>query len=191
MQDGSRPGRIAEEGTPTMPERTGYIQVYTGNGKGKTTAAFGLALRAVGVGHTVLVAQFAKATQCGELGAFERLGDQVELRRYGSGCFIRGNPTEEDIAAARNGLVESTEALASGMYDLVILDEANIAVYYEMFSVEELLAAMSARAQHVEVVVTGRHAHKKLIAAADLVTEMKMVKHYYDQGVQARVGIEK
>jgi len=169
----------------------GYIQVYTGNGKGKTTAAFGLALRAVGAGLRVFIAQFVKNSRYSEIKAIERLGGAVTLRQYGRGDFLNRKPDAEDIRAAREGLKEVQQIMASGLYDVIILDEVNIATYYALFSVEDLLALMEARPDHVELVLTGRKADPRIIEAADLVTEMKEVKHYYRQGVEARVGIEK
>jgi cob(I)alamin adenosyltransferase len=169
----------------------GYIQVYTGNGKGKTTAAFGLALRAVGAGFRVYIAQFVKGIDYSELNSVKRLSDFITLRQYGLGFFVNREPDEEDVRAAREGLKEVREIMCSGMYDLVILDEANIATYYDLFSVEDLLDFMRAKPEKVELVITGRRADPRIIEAADLVTEMKEIKHYYANGVEARIGIEK
>jgi cob(I)alamin adenosyltransferase len=168
----------------------GYLQVYTGNGKGKTTAAIGLAVRAAGAGLNVLFAQFVKGRNSGELIALKRLADRITVRQYGRGCFIIRTPAPEDIEAAAGGLRETARALAGGAYDLVVLDEACIALHFGLFGVDELLEAVGQRDPGCEVVVTGRHAPQKLIDAADLVTEMKEVKHYYSAGVEARDGIE-
>jgi len=169
----------------------GYIQVYTGDGKGKTTAAFGLALRAVGAGLNVFIGQFVKGMKYAELDAIERLSDKITLKQYGRDCFIVNEPEEEDIKLAKEGLKELRQIMTEGNYQLVILDEANIAVYYKLFSVDDLLEAINQRHPSVEIVITGRSADPKLVEAADLVTEMKEIKHYYTQGVQARDGIEK
>jgi len=169
----------------------GYIQVYTGNGKGKTTAALGLALRAVGAGLRVFMAQFVKGSKYSEVSGVERLGEAITLRHYGLGFFVNREPDEADFKAARDGLKEIQAIMQSGRYDVVILDEANIATYYKLFSVEDLLAFMAAKPDHVELVLTGRMADPRVIAAADLVTEMREVKHYYKEGVEARLGIEK
>ena len=169
----------------------GYVQVYTGNGKGKTTAALGLALRATGAGMRVFIAQFVKGMDYSELWALRRLSDLITLKQYGRDCFIYRKPTHEDIVAARQGLEEVREAICSGSYPLVILDEANIATYYGLFSVDELLALFDARPDNVELVVTGRYADERVIEKADLVTEMREVKHYYQHGVQSRAGIER
>jgi len=167
-----------------------YVQVYTGDGKGKTTAALGLALRAVGAGLRVFIAQFAKGMPSSELVSLERLADLVTVRQYGLGGFVRGSPTPADVAAAREGLAEVREAVASGRWDVVILDEANIATHFGLFSVEELLEVVDLAGGRVEIVVTGRRADPRLLARADLVTEMREVKHYFAKGVPARRGIE-
>jgi cob(I)alamin adenosyltransferase len=162
--------------------------VYTGDGKGKTTAALGLTVRACGAGLRVFVGQFAKGRECSELAALQRLG--VTVRQFGRPQFIRGPPSPADLAAARSGLDEARAALAGGAFDLVILDEANVAVQCGLFSVNELIEVLVSRAAAVEAVVTGRGAHPKLVECADLVTEMREVKHYYRDGIQARKGIE-
>ncbi len=169
---------------------TGYLQVYTGNGKGKTTAALGLAIRAAGAGLSVLFVQFIKGQRYSEIAALERFSDKITVMQYGRGCFIVQKPTAEDIEAATRGLEAIRESLKCGKYQLVILDEANIALYYKLFTVDELLSAIRERSPECEVVITGRYAPRELIDAADLVTEMREVKHYYTKGVKARPGIE-
>jgi len=169
---------------------TGCVQVYTGNGKGKTTAAFGLALRAAGAGLRVFIQQFMKGQPTGELVALAPLADRITVRRCGRDCFIARAPEPEDVAAARQGLAEATQAVMSGQYDLVILDEANVAVYFRLFAVDALLDMIARKPAHVELVITGRNADPRLVERADLVTEMREVKHYYAAGVPARKGIE-
>jgi len=169
----------------------GYIQVYTGDGKGKTTAALGLALRAAGAGMKVYIAQFVKGMKYAELDIIPKLKDNIEIKQYGRGCFIHGKPEKEDREKARQGLEEVKQLIAQGKHDIVILDEANIAVYYDLFSIDELLETIKNKPDNIEIVVTGRKAHPKLIEAADLVTEMKEIKHYYTKGIEARKGIEK
>ncbi|MBW2559862.1 MAG: cob(I)yrinic acid a,c-diamide adenosyltransferase [Deltaproteobacteria bacterium] len=169
----------------------GCVQVYTGDGKGKTTAALGLALRAVGAGLKVYLAQFVKGMHYSELDALARLDDSITVKQYGRDCFIYGQPDEKDIQAARDGLEETRRIMSSGIYDMIILDEANIATYYNLFSVEDLLGFIDARPAGVELVITGRRADERIIERADLVTEMKEIRHYYAKGVQARDGIEK
>ncbi|SDI23387.1 cob(I)alamin adenosyltransferase [Halanaerobium congolense] len=168
----------------------GMVHVYTGKGKGKTTAAFGLAIRAVGAGKNVYIAQFVKGMKYSELKSLKKI-ERIEIKQYGLNCFIKGKAEEEDINAARKGLEEVAKILKSGEYELVILDEANIAVYYDLFSEEQLIEAIENRSEEVEVVITGRYAADKIIEYADLVTEMKEIKHYYQKGVKARIGIEK
>ncbi len=167
----------------------GYVHVYTGNGKGKTTAAFGLAVRAACAGFRVFIGQFIKGMRYSELDIVKYFPN-IELEQFGRGCFIRGKPDELDVQLAKAGLGKVDEKLSSGQYDLVILDEANIAIYFRLFTVEELLEVLQRRSEKTEVVVTGRYAPKELIEYADLVTEMVEVKHYYTKGVQARKGIE-
>jgi cob(I)alamin adenosyltransferase len=169
----------------------GYVQVYTGNGKGKTTAALGLALRAVGANLKVYIAQFAKSGQYSEINALEKYRESITIQQFGRIGFINGDPDAEDIQAAREGLEKVKEAMCSGSYDVVILDEANIATYYRLLSVDDLLAFIDAKPEHVELVITGREADARIIGRADLVTQMKEVKHYYRRGVEAREGIEK
>ncbi len=169
----------------------GYVHVYTGDGKGKTTAAIGLAIRAAGAGRKVFIGQFLKSGEYSEHKALERFSDLIEIKQYGRGCFIYGAPEDEDIKAAREGLNEVRDIINSGEYDLVILDEANIAVYYKLFEVSKLLEIVRSRPEHVEIVITGRMADQSLIDEADLVTEMKEIKHYYKKGVIARPGIER
>ncbi len=175
----------------TRTPMNGYVQVYTGNGKGKTTAAIGLAIRAAGAGLRVLFAQFVKGAKYSEITALERFADRITVRQYGRGCFIGRQAGPEDIDAGLRGLHDARECLQSGRYDVVILDEANIAMHYSFFTVEMLLAAIRERKAGCEVVITGRYAPQALIEEADLVTEMKEIKHYYNAGVEARTGIER
>jgi cob(I)alamin adenosyltransferase len=170
--------------------RKGYIQVYTGEGKGKTTAALGLALRAAGAGLRVFIAQFIKTKICSEHKALERFGDLVTVKQFGTG-FIKGRRrTESEVSAAQKGLAEVTRLLASGEYDIVILDEINVAMRTGLVSIECVLKLLDERPPRVEIVLTGRHADKRIIRRADLVTEMKEIKHYMNKGVNARKGIE-
>lgn len=167
----------------------GYIQVYTGNGKGKTTAALGLSLRAVSAGLKVYFGQFIKGMKYSELEAVHFLPG-FTMEQFGRNCFIRNNPTDEDISLARDGFEKWKRAILSGEYDVVVADEMNVALKYQLFSLEEVLQVLANKPEHVEAVITGRHADPRLIDVADLVTEMKEIKHYYQQGVRARKGIE-
>jgi len=168
----------------------GYVHVYTGDGKGKTTAAIGLALRAAGAGFRVFIGQFIKSQRYSEIVALECFGEQITCHQYGRGCWLQQEPEPEDVHLARQGLEEARKALLSGNYQLVILDEANIAVWFKLFEVSELLGLIDIKPASVELVLTGRRADERLIERADLVTEMREVKHYYKKGVLARKGIE-
>lgn len=174
-----------------MPFSNGYIQVYTGDGKGKTTAALGLALRAAGAGLKVYIAQFIKSGDYSEITALERYSDRITVAQFGLGRFINGQPSSEDVQAARKGLQSMRLALSSGDFRVVIMDEGNVAVRCGLITTDDILAVMAAKPDRVELVITGRGADERVIDRADLVTEMKAVKHYYQDGVAARVGIEK
>lgn len=168
----------------------GYVQVYTGNGKGKTTAALGLALRAAGAGKSVFIAQFLKGRKYAECRSLMRFQPDIVIKQYGRQKFIHGKPDQKDIAAFRRGFNQAKKALISRQYDLIILDEINVAAYFGMISVEDLLSLIREKPDNVELVLTGRYAHPRLIKMADLVTHMREVKHYFQKGVAARRGIE-
>lgn len=171
--------------------KRGYIQIYTGNGKGKTTAALGLALRMAGAGGRVLFAQFVKRRLCSEHLALIKLSSNIHVRQYGNGCFIKRKPNKRDLSLAKKGLEELFEILPSGDYDLVVLDEINIAIHHKLINVEEVSRLLNNKHHRTEVVLTGRHAHPTLIEMADLITEMTEIKHYSKKGLKARKGIEK
>ncbi|MFN3395642.1 MAG: cob(I)yrinic acid a,c-diamide adenosyltransferase [Thermodesulfovibrionales bacterium] len=171
--------------------KKGYIQVYTGNGKGKTTAALGLALRAAGAGMRVCIIQFVKKRRCSEHRALERFSDLITIKQYGTG-FLKGERRKKsEIEAAHKGLEEAREIIRSKEYDIVILDEVNVATHYGLIKVDDLLELIESKPPNLEVILTGRYADRRIIERADLVTEMKKIKHYKDSGVKARVGIEK
>ncbi len=169
----------------------GLIHVYTGAGKGKTTCAFGLALRAWGCGKRVCIIQFLKkGEKYGEVVAVDRL-EGIDLHQYGSGRFVFNKQLrQEDVEAAEKGLVHAKDVLSSGDHDLVILDEMNIATDFGVLDVSKVIEALDSRADGVEVVLTGQNAHPAIVEKADYVTEMRKVKHPYDEGVMARKGIE-
>ena len=169
----------------------GYVQVYTGDGKGKTTAALGLAVRAFGAGLRVCIAQFIKKGGSGEDLAFHERIPEITVKHYGIGDFVIPPPPPEDIACAREGLENVRNIIESGEYDLVIIDEANEAVHLGLFTVEELLEVIDTKPEGTELVITGRNAHPRVVERADLVTDMRAVKHYFDDGVEARPGIER
>lgn len=171
--------------------KRGYIQVYTGPGKGKTTAALGLALRAVGRGLRVCVIQFMKCNKrAGEVQAAGLLAPRLSIYPMGPRGLIQGKPRPIDYEMARSALDFSRNVIKEKAHDVVILDEVNMAVHFGLITVEDLLALMEDRPKSVELVLTGRDAHPKIIEKADLVTEMLAVKEYYDKGVKARKGIE-
>jgi cob(I)alamin adenosyltransferase len=176
-----------------MKLEQGCVQVYTGNCKGKTTAALGLALRAVGRGLKVVMIQFMKGGgPYGEHLAAARLAPELTIIPTGrEGWINRDNPAREDIELAGAALVLAREKLVSEEYDIVILDEVNGAVGFGLIPVASVLELINARPSKVELVLTGRNADPQIIEAADLVTEMKEIKHYYKTGVPARIGIEK
>lgn len=173
-----------------MDKQKGYIHLYTGDGKGKTTAAFGLAVRALCAGKSVYIGQFVKSMQYHET-KIEGLFDRVKIEQLGRGCFIGRDPETVDIEKACEGLARCSALLESGEYDVVILDELTIALHFGLLTTEAVSDALKRRHPAVEVVITGRYAPQELIDAADLVTEMREIKHYYTQGVLARDGIDR
>lgn len=170
----------------------GQFQVYTGDGKGKTTAAFGLALRASGAGLRVYIGQFIKRGAFSEIKALARV-EGVRVEQYGSGLglLIRREARADDLRCAEEGRRKLMDALTGGAYDMVIADEILCAMTAGLLTEEQLLALARARPRHVELVFTGRGASRAIVDIADLVTEMRPVKHYYhDKQLPARTGIE-
>ena len=191
--------------------KKGYVQVYTGNGKGKTTAALGLTMRASGAGMKTAFIQFMKALGYSEQKilptlpgvTWKTLGkpffiakagsiSEEDLAKYGGGCvvFEEGNPPEEYVKMIHEGFQEAKEMLLSGDYDMVVLDEINCAMFFGLIGTDEVLDLIKNKPARTELVLTGRCAPKEIIEAADLVTEMREIKHYYTQGVEARHGVE-
>jgi cob(I)alamin adenosyltransferase len=192
---------------------TGFVQVYTGNGKGKTTAAIGLAIRALGAGKKVMFLQFMKAKVYSEHSILPEVSPNLTLQTIGKPFFVvkegtmspeeeaqwrdkavffpPGKPPQEYLEIIAGGMEKAREATTSGKYDLVVLDELNVALHFGLVSWEEVKDLIEKRAKGVEVVLTGRGATPELIETADLVTEMREIKHYYNtQGIEARKGIE-
>jgi cob(I)alamin adenosyltransferase len=169
----------------------GLVQVYTGDGKGKTSAAFGAALRAVGRGLKVYIIQFIKGGfDYGELYVVKKLPN-LKLAAFGRGRFVTDvSPHEEDVKLAKEAFDLAKKVVLSGEYDMVILDEINVALNLKLVDTEETLKLIRNKPKHVELILTGRYAPAKIIEAADLVTEMKEVKHPFMQGVKPRKGIE-
>lgn len=172
-------------------KRIGTIQVYTGNGKGKTTAALGQAMRAAGHGLQAIMIQFMKGKiNYGELEAAKKLPG-FTIEQYGLSTFVdKDNPSKEDKELAKKGFERAQEVVMSGDYDLVILDEINVAVDYGLVSLSGLLDLIKTKPEHIELILTGRYAAKKIIEIADTVTEMKEKKHHLQKSIQARKGIE-
>jgi len=169
----------------------GLVQVYTGSGKGKTSAAFGAALRAIGRGMKVYIIQFIKGGfDYGELYSVKSLPN-LKLTAFGRGRFItESQPLKEDVQLARDGLELAQKVVKSGEYDMVVLDEINVALHLKMISVDDVIQLIRNRPQHVELILTGRNAPAQIVEVADLVTEMKEIKHPYADGVPPRKGIE-
>jgi cob(I)alamin adenosyltransferase len=175
-----------------MPLKKGLIQVYTGNGKGKTTAALGLALRAVGRGLKVVMIQFMKADHgTGELTTARRLSPDLVIKPMGrEGLVDPANPRPEDRSLAQGALDEANRVLDGGLCDVLILDEINVAVSMGLVQEEAVLEVMGKKPHNLELVLTGRNAPESFLQRADLVTTMECTKHYFDKGQPARVGIE-
>lgn len=170
----------------------GLVQIYTGDGKGKTTAAIGLAVRSVGRDLKVYLGQFMKCSEHGEHKALKRFSDGITLEQFGSGKFqIGGKPDKEEKEKAKKGLDKVKEALVSKEYYIVIADEICVAHHFGLLELEDILELFESRPENVELVLTGRKASEELIERADLVTEMKEIKHPYQKGVEAREGIER
>lgn len=169
----------------------GLIQVYTGDGKGKSTAAFGLAVRAMGHGFKSYIIQFMKAGTYGENTMFARLSPQIQCRAFGrEGYVYKGKATPEDQSRAKEGLDFARELMLGGEIDILILDELNVALYFELLSLADVLELINQKPDHVELILTGRCAPPEIVEKANLVTEMRMIKHPYEEGVLSRKGIE-
>jgi cob(I)alamin adenosyltransferase len=164
------------------------IQVYTGNGKGKTTAALGLAIRAAGAGKKVFIGQFIKGKLYSELITLKKIKN-IKVEQFGRGCFIKSGPKEKDIEAAQNGL-EKIKKFVKGKFDVVIFDEINVAIKLGLLESNEVLKLIRKTPKKIELILTGRNASSKILKAADLVSEVKEIKHYYKKGLKARRGIE-
>ncbi len=175
----------------TTQGRVGRVQVYTGEGKGKTTAGVGLCVRAAGAGLRVLFLQFVKGgRRSSELDMLERIGVEVVRPARAWTGLLGGGPTEEDYRSVAEAWGVAGAAITGGEYDVIVLDEINVALAYDLLELDPVLAALGSRPLHVEVVFTGRGAPEGLAQVADLITEMVPRKHYYDAGVNARLGIE-
>lgn len=168
----------------------GLVQIYTGDGKGKTTAALGLAMRALGAGLKVYLGQFIKKGQTGEIKALRRFHPDIIVCQYGRGCFIKDKPTPADIRCAGKGLAALHKAMLSGKYDLIIADEINCTVKAGLITEEEILRLIEKKPAGVELILTGRNAPRQIMKRADLITEMRKIRHPFDMGKGGRRGIE-
>jgi cob(I)alamin adenosyltransferase len=170
----------------------GYFQIYTGTGKGKTTAALGLTMRAAGAGLSVYIGQFIKSMEYHEIGILRDRFPEVTVELYGiEGCIVNREPDANDKKAAADGLARAAEILMSGSYDIMILDEFFIAMNFGLISEKQAMDLVDSKAEGTELIMTGRYAPEALIDRADLVTDMNEVRHYWTQGVEARDGIER
>ncbi len=170
--------------------KKGLIQIYTGNGKGKTTAAIGLAIRAVGANFKVLFCQFLKNKEYSEIASLKKF-ELITLKQFGNADFIIGKPSDSDILEAQKGLQFLQEIIKSNRFDMIVLDEINVVINLKLIGLDDFIdTIINQKPATTELILTGRNAHSKLIEIADLVTEMKEVKHYFNKGINARLGIE-
>ncbi len=175
-----------------MNLKKGFIQIYTGNGKGKTTAAIGQAIRAAGHGMRTCFIQFMKNYPYGEIKSLERYSDYITIRKFGNDDFVlkKEPPGESDLEIAEDGFNYARVQLLQKEFDIVILDEICVAIYFELFTTDKVLDLFKIKPEQTELILTGRYCPQNLIEKADLVTEMNEIKHYYSKGVTARKGIE-
>lgn len=170
-------------------EEKGFVHIYTGNGKGKTTAAIGLAIRAIGANKKVYIGQFIKSMKYSEVKVLEKIKN-ITIEQFGDGCRINQDFTENDKKSAKDGLQKVKTIIKSNNYDVVILDEICVALYYKLLDLNEVIDLIKQKPNNIELILTGRYATKELIDLADLVTNCAEVKHYYKQGVLSRKGID-
>ena len=172
--------------------KQGFVQIYTGNGKGKSTAAIGQAVRAAGFGLKTYIAQFMKEYPYNEIISLKHFSEWISIEQFGGDEFVykKELPGEEELAKAKKGLQTAREKMLSGEYDLIILDEAIVSIYFKLIQTKDLVEFIKEKPENVELILTGRYCPEELIELADLVTEMKEVKHYYQKGITSRRGIE-
>lgn len=171
--------------------KQGLVMVITGDGKGKTTSAFGQALRATGHGYRVCIIQFMKGRLYGEALAIQKYLPTIDLYQYGLDSFVmRDNPAPVDIGLARQGLEKAKEVIASGTYDMIILDEINVALDFKLIPEEEVLALLAGKPAETDIILTGRYATPRIQEIADMVSEVREIKHHYNAGVKNQTGIE-
>jgi len=172
--------------------KQGFVQIYTGNGKGKSTAAIGQAVRAAGFGLKTYIAQFMKEFPYNELISLKHLSKWISIEQFGGDEFVykKELPGKEELDKAKRGLALAREKMLSGEHDIIILDEAIVSIYFKLIETKDLVEFIKAKPENVELILTGRYCPEELIELADLVTEMKEVKHYYQKGITSRRGIE-
>jgi cob(I)alamin adenosyltransferase len=168
----------------------GYIQVYTGNGKGKTTAALGLAIRAAGAGLKVFFAQFLKGGEYSEHISLRKFKGLITVRRFGKKTFLFGKPSIDDLYSGKTGFLEVKKAVFNKKYDLIVMDEVFFAINLKLIKLGDVIKLLKTKPYRVEIVLTGRNASPKIIKLAELVSEIKEIKHYFNSGVKGRKGIE-
>lgn len=170
----------------------GYVQVYTGNGKGKTTAALGQALRAAGSGLRTFIVMFMKDFRYSEVESLQQLKEWIRLEQYGNDDFVfrKQQPNGKDLKNAKLAIRRVRATMLSGIYDLVIMDEVCVAIHFSLLETKDVLSLLEEKPETVELILTGRYCPLEIIAKADMVTEMQEIKHYYQEGVAARKGIE-
>ncbi len=175
-----------------MALKEGFIQIYTGNGKGKSTAAIGQAVRAAGNGLKTYIIQFMKEYPYSELNSLKYLSEWITIQQQGGDDFVykRELPSEEEKTKARNALEKAAGLMTGGTYDIIILDEILVTVYFKLLTEDEIIDVIKKKPGQVELILTGRYCPEKIIEIADLVTEMKEIKHYYTKGITSRKGIE-
>ena len=172
-----------------MKLKRSLVQIYTGNGKGKTTAAMGLAVRAVGAGLKVSIHQFIKGRRYSEIETLSKIKN-IKVSQCGRGCFIKGKPKVSDIECAVAGLACAREDMMSSLYDIVILDEINVALKCKLLKVKDVISFIESKPRSVELVLTGRYCPRSIMRLADLITDMREVRHPYRRGIKSRLGIE-
>ncbi len=170
----------------------GFIQVYTGNGKGKSTAAIGQAIRAAGVGYRTLIIQFMKEYPYSELNSLKNFKDFIEVEQYGGDDFVYKNelPSKEEKSKIYAGMKKAEDEFSKNNFDIIILDEIIVSIYFKLIDAKEVIELMNKKPENKELILTGRYCPPEIIDLADLVTEMKEVKHYYTEGITSRKGIE-
>lgn len=172
--------------------KKGFVQIYTGNGKGKSTAAIGQAVRAAGFGLKSYIAQFMKEYPYSELVSLKHLSELISVEQFGGDEFVykKELPGEEELTKAKRGLQTARDKMLSGDYDIIILDEVIVAIYFKLFETKDIVEFIKSKPENVELILTGRYCPEELIDLADLVTEMQEIKHYYQKGITSRRGIE-